>query len=160
MLRVVLLVVHIGAGTLGLILLVPVIAGAKGTARHVRLGRLFVWCLRLVAASAVGLAVLGIGALWWFIPIAVFSLALGEMGKRAWRRPFAEAVGRHVGGMDGASIAFVTAVLVVNLGIAFVPAWIAPTVIGTVLISRAIARALRYGIPRGGKETGVVSVTT
>src|SRR5882724_9887401 len=100
MVRSVLLVVHIAAGSAGLATLPVIIVGRKGTVRHRRLGRLFLWCLRVVAASAAALAVLSFARLWWFVLIAAFSLALGEVGSRAWRgRRFDDACVRHLSGM-------------------------------------------------------------
>lgn len=147
MTRLVLLVAHIGAGSLGLAVLPVIIAGPKGTLAHRRLGRTFLWCLRVVAASAVGLAALSFARLWWFVLVAGFSLALGEVGSRAWRRrrSFDVSVVRHLSGMGGAAIAFVTAVLVVNAGRVNVIAWVLPTIVGSPLIGIAIARTQRRG---------------
>ena len=147
MLRLVLLIVHIGAGSLGLVVLPVIIAGPKGTGTHRRLGRTFLWCLRAVAASAVGLALIAFATLWWFVLVAGFSLALGEVGSRAWRRrrPFDASVVQHLSGMGGAAIAFVTAVIVVNAGRVNVIAWLAPTIVGSPLIGIAIARVQRRG---------------
>jgi hypothetical protein len=131
-----------------------IIVREKGTRAHVLMGRTFLWCLRVVAASAAVLAVLNFSQLWWFLLIAAFSLALGEVGSRGWRRKrFAEAVNVHLSGMGGAAIAFVTAVIVVNLGTASPIAWVAPTIVGSPIIGVTIARILR----RGTVSTGATS---
>jgi hypothetical protein len=146
MVRDILLALHIAAGSIGLLLLPVIIIGAKGTPRHRRLGRGFLWCLRAVAATAAGLAIIDFARLWWFLLIATFSLALGEVGSRGWRRqPFGPAVSQHLAGMGGAAIAFVTAVLVVNFGMLSVAAWIAPTLIGSPIIAIVTARYQRRG---------------
>ncbi|MBV9484441.1 MAG: hypothetical protein JO246_00125 [Frankiaceae bacterium] len=157
MLRDIFLVVHISAGCLGLLVLPVIIVGEKGTARHVRLGRTFLWCLRVVAASAAMLAVINFRELWWFLLIAAFSLALGEVGSRGWRRrTFDTAASQHISGMGGAGIAFVTAVMVVNFGKVNPIAWVAPTIIGSPIIAVTIARIQR----RGTLAAGVNSAAT
>jgi uncharacterized membrane protein len=145
MLRDIFLAVHITAGSLGLLVLPVIIVREKGTALHVRLGRTFLWCLRVVTASAAVLAIISFRELWWFLLIAAFSLALGEVGSRGWRYGFNRAVSQHISGMGGATIAFVTAVLVVNFGKVNPIAWIAPSIIGSVIISVTIARIQRRG---------------
>jgi hypothetical protein len=145
MLRDAFLAIHITAGTTGLLLLPAIILRPKGTVAHVRMGRAFLWCLRVVTASAAVLAVIKFSQLWWFLLIAAFSLALGEVGSRGWRHGFIRAVNQHISGMGGAAIAFVTAVLVVNAGTLNAIAWIAPSVVGSVVISVTITRILRRG---------------
>jgi uncharacterized membrane protein len=146
MVRDVLLAAHIAAGSVGLLMLPVIIVRPKGTAAHRRLGRGFLWCLRIVTISAVGLAVIDFAQLWWFVLIAAFSLALGEVGSRAWRQRFDVAVQRHLAGMGGAGIAFVTAVLVVNFGTLNPVAWVLPTVVGSPIIALTTRRVLRRGV--------------
>jgi uncharacterized membrane protein len=146
MVRDVFLAVHITAGVTGLLLLPVIIIRPKGTPTHVRMGRAFLWCLRVVTATAAVLAIIKFSQLWWFLLIAAFSLALGEVGSRGWRRrSFGYAVRQHISGMGGAAIAFVTAVLVVNFGKVNPIAWITPTIVGSVIISLTIARIQRRG---------------
>lgn len=154
MVHSVVLTVHIIAGSLGLLLIPALVLGLKGTALHVRLGRSLLWCLRVIALTALALAAMNFAKLWWFLLIAAGSLALGERGARAWRKPFTEAVITHIGGMGGACIAFVTAVIVVNAANLGLVAWVAPTVIGSVVIRMTINRYLRRGHVGVTQSTG------
>ena len=148
--------IHIAAGMTGLVL-VPILAfGAKGAPRHVVLGKTFVWALRIVAATAVALAVADLSGLWWFVPIAAFSWALGERGAAAIRRrPQRAALYAHVTGMGGACIAFVTAFTVTNVDSVW--AWAVPTLVGSPIVTWAARRAARHGVRRRVARTGLRS---
>ncbi|WP_020575993.1 hypothetical protein [Actinopolymorpha alba] len=147
MARGILLALHIACGAAGL-LLIPVIAlREKGTRAHVLTGRAFVYALRGVALTAVGLVLLEPRRLWPFLLVAVFSVGLGETGRLAIRGRIGGGTTRHVGMMGGACIAFVTAVTAVNVPSPF--AWIGVVVIGSVLVRVAVRRAAvrRVAVP-------------
>jgi hypothetical protein len=78
------------------------------------------------------------GRLWWLLPIAAGSYALALLGFRAARRPGSRVRRLHLHGQGGSYIALVTALLVVSVGSPL--AWIAPTLIGSPLITLAIRR--------------------
>ena len=71
---------------------------------------------------------------WWLAPVGAGSYAFALLGYLAAKIRWDGWLTAHVSGQGGSYIAMVTALLVVNLG--NVPAaWLAPTVIGTPLIT-------------------------
>jgi len=139
--------VHATAGGLGLLLAVPVILAPKRRGRHPVLGRIYaisagVLCLTafgLVAydpAHLVGLAVLGVLTAVW-------------VGGGVWlarRRPVLRGAPHawrlwHLNLMGSSVISFVTAFLV-QLTQGSLAAWIAPTVVGSLIIATANRREL------------------
>lgn len=133
------LAIHIAAGSLGLILGPVAMFAPKRRGRHTRVGGVYHWTMLTVCLSAVALAIVDWSRAWWFVPIAAFSYANALRGYVAVRRRRPGWLPRHIGGMGGSYIALVTALLVVNAGVAAWWAWSLPTIVGTVLIRRAIA---------------------
>jgi uncharacterized membrane protein len=132
------LAVHVAAGTLGLILGPLAMRASKRRGLHTRLGEVYHWVMLAVCVSAVGLAALAWGRLWWFLPIAVFSYANALLGYVAAKRRWRGWVRAHVGGMGGSYIALVTALLVVNLGDRLPVVWFVPTLVGSPIIAWVI----------------------
>jgi uncharacterized membrane protein len=143
------LIIHVVAATGGLVLGPVAMKAAKRRGRHTRAGSAYHWLMLATCVSAVGMAVLDWGRIWWFVPIAVFSYANALLGFLAvtirWRGWLRE----HIAGMSGSYIALVSALIVVN---APKPAplwlWFLPTLIGTPLIFLAIARVSRGPLGR------------
>jgi hypothetical protein len=133
------LAIHIAAGSLGLILGPVAMFAPKRRGRHTRAGGVYHWTMLTVCLSAVALAIVDWSRVWWFVPIAAFSYANALSGYVAVRRKRPGWLPRHIGGMGGSYIALVTALLVVNAGVAAWWAWSLPTIVGTVLIRRTIA---------------------
>jgi uncharacterized membrane protein len=132
------LAVHVAAGTLGLILGPLAMRASKRRGLHTRLGEVYHWVMLAVCLSAVGLAALAWGRLWWFLPIAVFSYANALLGYVAAKRRWRGWVRAHVGGMGGSYIALVTALLVVNLGDRLPVVWFVPTIVGSPIVAWVI----------------------
>jgi hypothetical protein len=137
-----LLVVHILAGSLGLLVGPAAMLAPKRAGWHPRLGIAYQALTCLLCLSAFGL-VIEKPALWWLgvIAAATWSAALG--GWWARRRRVGGWLLWHIGLMCGSYISFVTAFLVVNLGLGSPVAWVIPTLIGSPLIGRTILRVAR-----------------
>ena len=88
----------------------------------------------LLSASAIGLAAMK-PSLWWLGVIAGATLAAVLAGRELRRRHPPGWLPLHISLMCGSYVSLTTALLVVNLGLGSVYAWILPTVIGTPLIS-------------------------
>ncbi len=140
-----LLTVHILAGTLGLLVGPAAMLAPKRPGLHPRLGLTYQVLTGLLCASAFGLVALK-PSLWWLGVIAMATWAAALGGWWARRRRFSGWLLWHVGLMCGSYISFVTAFLVVNLGLGSPIAWIAPTVVGTPLIARTSVRVARTRI--------------
>ena len=127
---------------LGLLLGPAAMLAPKRPGRHPWLGRAYQALTAALCLSAFGLVAYK-PALWWLAVIgaATWGAALGGWWVR--HRHFDGWLAWHIGLMCGSYISFVTAFLVVNLGFGSIPAWILPTLIGTPLIGRATARAIR-----------------
>lgn len=134
------LVVHIAAGTAGLILGPVAMLAPKRRGRHTRAGNVYHWVMLAVCVSAAAMALLDWSRIWWFLPIAVFSYANALKGYLAVKRRRPGWLASHIGGMGGSYIALVTALLVVNYQPAPLWIWFVPSVIGTPLILWAIQR--------------------
>jgi hypothetical protein len=137
------LAIHIAAGSFGLVLGPVAMLAPKRRGRHTRAGTVYHWNMLVVGLSAIGLAVLAWAQIWWFVPIAVFSYGNALFGYLAVRRKRPGWLPRHIGGMGGSYIALVTALLVVNAGVAAWWAWGLPTVVGSVLLRRTTLRLNR-----------------
>lgn len=146
----VLLVIHVAAGSLGLVVGPLAMLAPKRPGRHPRLGQFYVVLTAALCLSAVGLAALD-PAVWWLGVIGVLTLAAAAGGWWVRRRRFGGWVVWHINLMCGSYISFVTAFLIVNLGLGSVIAWVTPTVVGSLLIARATIRATRGRIPAGTK---------
>jgi tellurite resistance protein TehA-like permease len=115
---------------------------------HTRLGTAYVVLVGLLSASAIGLAVLK-PALWWLGVIAGATLAAVLAGRELRRRHPPGWLPLHISLMCGSYISLTTALLVVNLGLGSVLAWMLPTVIGTPLISYRAYRSVAVRADRG-----------
>lgn len=144
----ILLAGHIAAGTAGMLLgpLAMVEDSGRFTAGLIGMGRrsaAYRWVVLLVCASAIGLVLENRPELWWLIPVSVLTYGLAVLARvSAERRPRGWLHG-YVHGQGGSYTALVTALIVVALtvdgpvtGAAQLVPWLAPTVIGTVLIER------------------------
>jgi len=157
----VLISAHVVAGTVGL-LLGPfamyqdtrlLIAGNRSTSRLSQAYRLVVL---VVCLSAVALVVQNRPELWWLIPISALTYALAVLARESAGRRFRGWLHGYVHGQGGSYIALFTAFIVVALtvdgpvtGGAQLVAWLAPTVLGTILIEmwrRRLSTAITAGI--------------
>ncbi|MFI7282124.1 hypothetical protein ACIBOV_17880 [Micromonospora chersina] len=142
----VLVAVHAASGTAGLLLALPVLLAPKRRGRHTLLGRAYAGAAVGLSLSAFGLfaddparlwglAVLGALTLGWLVGGLWFArrrpARLGGRGWRIW----------HLNLMGSTVIAFVTGFAVQMTG-GHLAAWLAPTVLGSLLIARATAREL------------------
>jgi hypothetical protein len=152
------LAVHVLAG------LTAVAAGAaaalarKGSARHVRSGRLFYRALTVVVATAAALAAMRWRQDYYLLIIGAVALTAATAGYQHRRRHRPGDTG-HIAGMGTAYVAMLTAFYVDNGP--HLPLWdrlpalafcLLPSAIAAPLIARAITRA-RNGPPRPGPET-------
>jgi hypothetical protein len=134
MMWVLLLTVHISAGSLALLVGPLAMLAPKRPGRHPRLGRLYQLLIALLCLSALGLAVMA-PRLWWLglIAAATWAAALGGWWMR--RRQPRGWLQWHVSLMCGSYISLVTALLIVNIGLGSPVGWLAPTLVGTPLIA-------------------------
>ena len=139
------IMVHVTAGSLGLLVGPAAMLVPKRPGRHPWLGRAYQGLTAALCLSAFGL----VGykpSLWWLGVIGAVTWAAALGGWWVRRRRFNGWLPWHIGLMCGSYISFATAFLVVNLGLGSPLAWIAPTVVGTPLIARATVRSLRPGL--------------
>lgn len=129
-----LLAVHATAGALAL--LVGLIAYAT---RHTDRGSsaltAYFVAVIAVSATALGLVASDPGRLWWFTPLAGLTIALAVRGRRASSDPGPASARAERAGWGGSYIALVTSTLVVSVP-GGVIVWIAPTLVGILLIER------------------------
>ena len=135
-----LLTVHISSGTLGLLtgplaMLVP-----KRRGWHPRIGRIYLICMALICASAIGLTIMQ-PALWWLGVIAAATWVAALAGWQVRRSRPPGWLPWHISLLCGSYISLVTALFVVNLGVHAFIAWVLPTAVGSPLIARAAYRA-------------------
>jgi hypothetical protein len=142
------LVLHILAGTAGLVLGPLAMLAPKRRGRHTRVGTLYFVAMNGVCFSAAVLAVSDWARIWWFLPIAVFSYFWAALGFWAVKRRPLGWLALHVIGQGGSYIALTTALLVVNVGADVPLAWALPTLIGSPLIGRVVARLPAGAAPR------------
>jgi hypothetical protein len=152
-LRTYLLVIHIAAGTAGLIL------GPLGLAVPKR----FPWRPRAVVgyqASVVLLCFTALGLvalkpeLWGLALIAVATLGATFGGAAVRRRRRTGWAPQHVRLMGSSYISVVTAFLVVNVGGPV--AWVLPSLVGSPLIARAVKRAGRADAEPAGDAVEIL----
>lgn len=111
--------------------------------RGPQVARAYQWAVLAVSLTAIGLVAFDPAGLWWLVPLALFAYACIVTGLRAPRRQ----VRLRLHGLGGSYIALVTALLVVSVeGPGSVVAWVLPTLVGLVLIERAVARARGPGL--------------
>lgn len=141
-----LVLIHVIAGTVGL-LLGPFVMyldtrrfvdGHRGTGPA---GGAYRAVVLVVCLSAVALVVPNRPELWWLVPISVITFGLAVLARESAKRRSRGWIHGYVHGQGGSYIALVTALIVVELtvdgpvtGPAQLVVWLAPTVIGTVLI--------------------------
>jgi hypothetical protein len=141
-----LLAIHIGLGTLGILLGPTVIWQetrrlARGQRANSRAGAVYNGTVLLICVSAIVLIGISRPDLWLLVPVAAVSYGLALLGRIAGARPFPIWSHAYVHGIGGSYIALVTALLVVGLtvdgplkGAAEVIPWVLPAAIGTPLI--------------------------
>jgi uncharacterized membrane protein len=144
------LAVHIVSG------LTAVIAGAlaatarKRAGRHPRAGRVYLWALGCVLATAAVMAVIRWGEDAHLLAIAVIAFSLGLHGYRARRRHRPGWPPHHAIGMGGSYIALLTGFYVDNgpflpfwNQLPHIAYWLLPSVVGVPLICLALRRFQR-----------------
>jgi hypothetical protein len=152
-----LLIIHIMSGSLALLAGPVAMTLPKRHGWHTRLGTGYVVLVGLLSASAIGLAAMK-PALWWLGVIAGATLAAVLAGRELRRRHPPGWLPLHISLMCGSYVSLTTALLVVNLGLGSVLAWVVPTVIGTPLIARrAYLAAVHPGRTWLGREAREVS---
>lgn len=136
------LVLHIAAGTAGLILGPIAMRARKRPGLHTRAGEAYHWVVLTVCLTAGLMAVLDWKRLWWFLPIAAGSYVFALVGYLAAKRRWRGWLRVHIPGQGGSYIAMTTALLVVNWetltgspGIRSPLAWALPTVVGSPIIA-------------------------
>ncbi|CAN5773889.1 hypothetical protein BH20ACT1_BH20ACT1_08620 [soil metagenome] len=139
MTHTVLLSLHVVAGIAGLLLGPLAIAAALAGGRRTRSARAYQVAVAVITTTAVGFAVLDWARWWPFVILAVGTEAAVVAGWQARRQRTPGWRGRHVRFICGSYISLVTALLVVSWGSPL--AWVLPTIVGTVLVERAAARA-------------------
>jgi hypothetical protein len=132
--RIFLLTVHIGSGSLALLTGPLAMLAPKRPGWHPRLGRTYQVLVGLLCLSAGGLVVLR-PSLWGFGVIAALTWAAALGGWWMRRRQPRGWLQWHVSLMCGSYISLVTALFVVNLGGRSPIAWILPAAVGTPLIT-------------------------
>lgn len=135
------LTAHIVAGVVGVLLGPPALIGIRPRLTR----RVFTGAVLAVCVSAVGLALLDLAALWWFVPIAAGSYLFAWRGQRADRR------GDRVGvlrGHGGAYIALWSAIVVVSVPDAPL-VWLLPTLLGVPVLEWLAHRARPAAQPTG-----------
>ncbi|MBA2324420.1 MAG: hypothetical protein H0V92_10560 [Pseudonocardiales bacterium] len=166
----VLLAIHATAGSVGL-LLGPVVivresrrlrAGARQAAG--RSSSAYDTAVLVVCLSAVALVAMARPELWWLIPVSGLSYSLVLLARWAPKHRRRGWLHAYTHGRGGSYISLVTAFIVVALTVdgpltgpaALIP-WLAPTLIGTVLIERWRRRlntAQQRQIPFDTETTG------
>lgn len=150
------LAVHIAAGSLGLVVGPLAMLAPKRPGRHPKLGTTYQISTAILCLSAWGLVAYR-PDLWWLGVIAAATWAAALGGWWAARRRFHGWVLWHLNLMCGSYISFVTAFLVVNLGLKSVVAWIVPTLVGAPLIARGNLRAAPVAGAPGAEERPLIA---
>lgn len=146
MLHTALISTHVVLGTVGLLL--GPLAMRHDTRRFVhghrdtgRVSGVYRGVVLLVCLSAVALVVENRPELWWLVPVSALTYGLAVLARESARRRFRGWTHGYVHGQGGSYIALVTALIVVELtvdgpvtGPAQLVVWLAPTVLGTILI--------------------------
>jgi hypothetical protein len=81
-----LLVVHVAAGSIGLVLGLVALLTERPPDYRSRAGAGYLWAVLIVASTALGLVAFDASALWWLVPLAVLTSALALAGYRGPRR--------------------------------------------------------------------------
>jgi uncharacterized membrane protein len=150
MLFTIFLILHIAAGTIGLVIGPFAMYFPKRKGLHTKLGRIYFYAMSLVCISAFGLSILHWKESWWLGFVAAFSFYFAGKGYLAAKYREESWVGRHISGMLGSYIAMTTALFVVNAsslpGYETLPIfvyWLLPTIIGTPLIVLTVRKSAR-----------------
>jgi hypothetical protein len=146
--RMLLLTTHIASGSLGLLIGPVAMLMPKRPGWHPRLGRAYQLIIALLCLSAGGLVILE-PRLWWLAVIAALTWAAALGGWWARRHQPRGWLQLHVSLMGGSYISLVTALLVVNFQRSLI-AWVAPTVVGTALITWTNIRLARRAAGQPG----------
>ena len=144
-LRQVLLIIHIVAGTVGLVVAGPVLLVSKRRGVHTTLGRVYGLAVLLLCLTAFPLVAYNPDELWWLGLIGVGTLSSAAGG--IWLVRERPRVPRgwyvwHLNLMCGSVISFVTA-FAVQITDGHPLSWIIPTIVGSPLI--AIRSAMAQG---------------
>ena len=147
-----LIALHVLAGGLGLVVAWPALFAPKRRGWHTVLGRVFAGCAAVVCGTTFVLFALDPRELIGLFVLGVLTAAW--VGGGVWlarRRPRVPGgwFRWHLQCMGSAVIAFVTAFLVQALD-GHLVAWLAPTVVGSPLIARRVAR---IGRPRARRPS-------
>ena len=146
MVHVALLVIHIATGAIGLLLGPPAMRQDFRRFRSAErsTGVISAWyraMVLLVCLSATGLVIERRTDLWWLVPVSALTYGLAVLAKVSAKRRYRAWIHGYVHGQGGSYIALVTALIVVALvvdgpvsGPAELIPWLAPTMVGTVLI--------------------------
>jgi hypothetical protein len=137
--RDILLALHIAAGSLGLVLGSLAMLAPKRPGRHARLGLAYQASTAVLCLTAFVLVAYR-PEFWWLGVIAAATWAAALCGWWMARHQPHGWVQWHLNLMCSSYISFVTALLVVNLGLKSLIAWTLPTLIGAPLIARANVR--------------------
>ena len=138
---------HVAAGLTGVVAGALATTAAKRPGRHTAAGRVYLWSLAIVAASAAVMAVPRLARDWHLLLIALVASAAGSVGYLARVRRWRGWLRLHLLGMSGSYIALLTGFYVDNgprlplwdrlPPIAF---WLLPSLVGVPLVARAMAR--------------------
>ncbi len=148
----VLVVIHAASGATGLLLVLPILFAPKRRGWHTFLGRAYAVATVGLALSAFGLFAYDPAGLYGLLVLGV--LTLGWLAGGLWfarRRP--RRFGRrgwriwHLNLMGSTVIAFVTGFAVQMTG-GHLAAWLAPTAVGSALITWWTAREVAAARPR------------
>lgn len=158
-----LLAIHVAAGSVGL-LVGPVVI-IKETRRLAsaaepagRSSLVYDTAVAVVCVSAAALVVLFRPELWWLVPVSALSYGLVVLARQASTRRGRGWTHAYAHGRGGSYIALVTAFVVVALtvdgpltGAAALIPWVAPTLVGTVLIEAWRRRLVRTATAHRGE---------
>lgn len=143
------LLVHIASGTICLLTGPVALLARKTNGLHTVTGEVYHASYVLILITSVIMAILHWEQSAFLLYIAIFSYGLALFGYVARKRQRPGWLGRHISGMGGSYIGVITAVLVVNgpnlPGLsALLPLllWFLPTIVGSPLIGRTIARRM------------------
>jgi hypothetical protein len=156
MVYTVVLILHIAAGVVG-VLLGPPVLYAAATGRVGRLADAYHAAVLLVCAAGAGLALLDLGGLWWFLPVAAGSYAFALAARTVARRRRPGWLPAYIRGQGGAYIALWTAIVVVSLtGMPLL--WLLPVALGAPVVEWLALRAHRAGTADPAQSRSVASV--
>jgi hypothetical protein len=153
------LVLHISLGVTAVISGALAATAKKQPGRHPRAGRVYLWAVGGVVATASAMA-----ALRWrqdahLFVIAVVAFGLAAYGYIARRRHQPGWVTHHAIGMGGSFIALLTGFYVDNgpslplwKALPHVTYWLLPAVIGIPLISQALRKFRKQRVPLGSNR--------